>query len=81
MSVESNPNACPHDGLNRWIGLFAAATRRAVVDEGIRKVDAWTGRHRLATAEFPTEPVDPFFNANRPEDFDRAAALLGRLEI
>ena len=25
--------------------------------------------------------VDPFFNANRPEDLDRAAALLDRLEL
>jgi hypothetical protein len=25
--------------------------------------------------------IDPFFNANRPEDFDRAAALLDRLEV
>jgi molybdopterin-guanine dinucleotide biosynthesis protein A len=25
--------------------------------------------------------VDPFFNANRPEDLDRAAALLERLEL
>ena len=24
-------------------------------------------------------PIDPFFNANRPEDLDRAAALLQEL--
>jgi hypothetical protein len=25
---------------------------------------------------FPSEPIDPFFNANRPEDLTTAAALL-----
>jgi hypothetical protein len=25
--------------------------------------------------------IDPFFNANRPEDLDRAAALLDRREL
>jgi len=30
----------------------------------------------LATVDFPVTAIDPFFNANRPEDLDRAAALL-----
>jgi len=47
-----------------------------MVEEEIHKVDLWTGRHRLMTVPFPDTPVDPFFNANRPEDFDDAAALL-----
>jgi molybdopterin-guanine dinucleotide biosynthesis protein A len=52
--------------------------RRALTVEGIRKVDVWTARYPLATVAFPDEisGVDPFFNANRPEDLDRAAALL-----
>jgi molybdopterin-guanine dinucleotide biosynthesis protein A len=33
----------------------------------------------LSFADSPA--IDPFFNANRPEDFDRAAALLDRLEV
>jgi molybdopterin-guanine dinucleotide biosynthesis protein A len=36
----------------------------------------WTARHRLATVPFPSEPIDPFFNANRPEDLATAEALL-----
>ena len=31
---------------------------------------------RLVTVPFADQPVDPFFNANRPEDLDAAAALL-----
>ena len=43
----------------------------------MRKVDAWTARYNLATVEFSTEPRDPFFNANRPEDFAEAERLMG----
>jgi molybdenum cofactor guanylyltransferase len=52
--------------------------RHAACVQGIRKVDVWTGRYRLATVPFAEETpgVDPFFNANRPGDLDRAAALL-----
>jgi molybdopterin-guanine dinucleotide biosynthesis protein A len=50
--------------------------RGALVDQGIRKVDLWTARHKLATVPFSDQSVDPFFNANRPEDFAAAEALL-----
>ena len=54
--------------------------RRAIVDDGIRKVDEWTARHRLVTVPFADRPIDPFFNANRPEDLQAAAALLKSVE-
>jgi molybdopterin-guanine dinucleotide biosynthesis protein A len=53
--------------------------RRAVREEGIRKVDEWTARHKLVTVPFLDAPVDPFFNANRPEDLILAAALLQKV--
>jgi molybdenum cofactor guanylyltransferase len=53
--------------------------RHALAEEGVRKVDIWTARHRLATVEFSAEPFDPFFNANRPEDLADAEALLARI--
>ena len=65
-----------HPVFGLWpIGL-AGELRRAVVTEGLRKVDAWTGRYRLARAEFETSPADPFFNINRPEDLSAAEALM-----
>jgi molybdenum cofactor guanylyltransferase len=66
----------PHPVIGLWPVRLRAELRQALVDEGIRKVDVWTDRYRLATVEFPVDPVDPFFNANRPEDLDRAEALL-----
>jgi molybdopterin-guanine dinucleotide biosynthesis protein A len=65
-----------HPVIGLWSVRLREDMRRAVVDEGVRKVDVWTARHRLAVVPFPDQPVDPFFNANRPEDLDRAAALL-----
>jgi len=59
-----------------WRIELAPDLRRALQDENLHKVDAWAGRHRMATVDFPTEPVDPFFNINRGEDLARAEALL-----
>ncbi|MBL6935845.1 MAG: molybdenum cofactor guanylyltransferase MobA [Alphaproteobacteria bacterium] len=50
--------------------------RRAVMEEGLRKVDVWTGRYNLAMTDFPVMPFDPFFNANSPEDLEAAASLM-----
>ena len=66
----------PHPVIGLWPVRLRDDLRRAVRDEGLRKVDVWTARYRLATVGFSDAPVDPFFNANRPEDLDRAAALL-----
>jgi molybdopterin-guanine dinucleotide biosynthesis protein A len=48
--------------------------------EDVRKIDRWTARYRLATVTWPTEPLDPFFNANTMDDIaeaERLAALDG----
>ena len=70
----------PHPVVGLWPVRLREALRQAVVAEEIRKVDVWTGRYRMATVAFAEEAgVDPFFNANRPDDFERAAGLLDRL--
>lgn len=53
--------------------------RRAMVDEDIRKVDRWTARHKLVQVEFAAQPVDPFFNANTPDDIAEAERLLAQM--
>lgn len=65
-----------HPVVGLWPVRLAADLRHAMEKEGIRKVDVWTARYRLAQAAFPTDPVDPFFNANRPEDLAEAERLL-----
>jgi molybdenum cofactor guanylyltransferase len=68
-----------HPVFGLWPVRLRGELRRAMTEEGIRKVDAWTGRYRLAVADWPAEPVDPFFNANRPDDIAEAERLLTSL--
>lgn len=64
-----------HPVFGLWPVRLAADLRRAM-EEGVRKVDLWTARYKLAVAEFSAQPFDPFFNANRPEDLAEAERLL-----
>lgn len=66
-----------HPVVGLWPVALAAELRRVLVEEGLRKVDLWTARHRVAIADFPIGAVDPFFNANRPEDLAEAERLAG----
>ena len=67
-----------HPVFALWPVALLEDLRRALVEDGLRKVDAWTARHRLVEVEFACEPIDPFFNTNRPEDLAEAEALLQR---
>ena len=51
---------------------------RSALGSGVRKVDQWTAGYRLVEVEFPAAPIDPFFNANRPEDLEEAERLVAR---
>ncbi len=66
----------PHPVIGLWPVRLREELRYALVAEGVRKVDVWTARYRLATVDFPAGELDPFFNANRPEDLAAAEALL-----
>ena len=68
------PLACARSGEWRHpvVGLWPLALRedlrKALVDEDLRKIEVWTARHGVAIADWPDQPVDPFFNVNTPED-------------
>jgi molybdenum cofactor guanylyltransferase len=76
--------ACASSGGRRHpvVGLWPVALRedlrRALTQEGMRKVDQWTARYRLGVAEWPDTPVDPFFNVNTPEDAAAADLVAAR---
>ncbi|MDH3229408.1 MAG: molybdenum cofactor guanylyltransferase MobA [Alphaproteobacteria bacterium] len=65
-----------HPVCGLWPVRLAAELRHAMTEEHIRKVDVWTARYKHAVVDWPTDPVDPFFNANRPEDLTEAERLL-----
>ena len=59
---------------------MAAALRRALVEEGLRKIDDFTARYDCAVVAFGAESdnaPDPFTNLNTPEDVDAARNILG----
>ena len=64
-----------HPVIGLWKVSLREALRHALVDEECRKVSRWTGRYRLVTTQWPMTPVDPFFNANTPDDVAEAEAL------
>lgn len=68
-----------HPVIGLWPVALRAELRHALVVEDIRKIDRFTARYRLATVEWDTDPVDPFFNANTPEDIALADDLASRL--
>ena len=79
------PLACARSGgqTHPPVGLWPVALRsdlRAALTGGERKIDRWTARHGCAHADWPDRPVDPFFNANAPEDLAAAEALLPLLQ-
>jgi molybdopterin-guanine dinucleotide biosynthesis protein A len=75
------PMACARSGDWRHpvVGLWPVSLRddlrHALVEEDLRKIEVWTARHGVAVADWPDQPVDPFFNVNTPEDAAAAEAL------
>jgi molybdenum cofactor guanylyltransferase len=72
------PLACARSGdwrhpvVGLWPVTLRDDLRKAVVEEDLRKIEAWTARHGVAIADWPDAPVDPFFNVNTPEDAAQA---------
>jgi molybdopterin-guanine dinucleotide biosynthesis protein A len=71
--AQSNRQVHPVFGL--WPLSLREDLRQSLAG-GLRKVDRWTQRFKLVEVEFDAAPVDPFFNANRPEDLAEAERLV-----
>ena len=65
-----------HPVVGLWPVALREALRRALVEEDERKIDRFTGRHALAVADWPAEPVDPFFNINDAQGVAEAERIL-----
>lgn len=78
---ENKPLACAKSGdwrhpvVGLWPVALRADLRHALMEENLHKIEIWTARHGVAVAEWPDQPVDPFFNANTPEDVERAQEI------
>jgi molybdenum cofactor guanylyltransferase len=85
--AQGTPLACAHSGDWRHpvVGLWHVALREdlrhAITVEDLRKIEVWTARHGVALADWPVEPVDPFFNVNTPEDVEKASRIASSLSL
>ena len=74
--------------LHPVIGLWPVALADdldTALRAGLRKVLAWTDRHGTVPVEFPFITagecsIDPFFNANTPEELAEVGALIAALD-
>jgi molybdenum cofactor guanylyltransferase len=77
-ALADNDLACARSGGQRHhiAALFrtglAADLRSAIGNENLRKVEDWQARYKVGIAEWPSDPIDPFFNINTSEDLAEA---------
>lgn len=64
-----------HPVIALWKVSLAAALRQAVAQQGVRSVNQFIGRYPATVVDWGTDPVDPFFNVNTPEDLIQADRL------
>ena len=67
-----------HPVIALWPVALREDLRRALTEEGARKVGEWSARYPRGVAEWSAVPVDPFFNVNTRDDVveaERLAAL------
>ena len=80
----AEPLACARSGdwrhpvVGLWPVALRADLRHALVEEDLHKIELWTARHGIAIAEWPDQPVDPFFNVNTPDDAAAAEQIARR---
>ena len=90
QAVEDRPGAIAlahsHGELHPVIGLWPVALAEDLEEQlgkGVRKVLHWTDRH--GTVAMPFRParvcgldIDPFFNANTPQELDQLRTMLAK---
>jgi len=67
-----------HPVVGIWPVKVAAALRKALQIDGVRKVDEFTGGYKIAFAEWTGGEADPFLNVNTKSDIK---ALEARLKL
>lgn len=65
-----------HHAVALWPVALREELRRALAEEGVRKVSAFIARYPNVNVAWPVKTYDPFFNVNRPEDVERANEIV-----
>lgn len=78
LALAASPDETGRLQRHPTFGLWPVALRddlRDALTGGLRKIVLWTDAHGAGTAAFPSDPFDPFFNVNTPDDIAAAEAL------
>ncbi|GLK84417.1 molybdenum cofactor guanylyltransferase MobA [Ancylobacter defluvii] len=65
-----------HPVIGLWDVSLAPRLRALLLDEGERRVRAFTARVGTVSVDWPVEPYDPFLNINTPDDLATAERLI-----
>lgn len=70
-----------HHAVALWPTELRRSLREALSQKGAQSIRGWANSHGVIQADWPGEPVDPFFNINTLEDLAEAEAMVERLPI
>ena len=70
ICVKSNNKLHPVFAL--WSLDLIEDLKKALLNEGLRKIDEWTKRYNLEIINFKVQKIDPFFNINTFNDLEIA---------
>jgi len=65
-----------HPVVALWPFALMEELEKAVKEEGLRKILIFAERYSLNSVRWSEEEGDPFYNINRPEDFEYAEKML-----
>ena len=65
-----------HPVFGLWPVELEQDLRQSIIEEKVRKIEFWTSKLVTSRAEFTSEPFDPFFNINNPEQFKKAKRMI-----
>ena len=60
-----------------WSASLPVTSESVLRGQGLRKMDDFVAGYPNVRVSFPSEPIDPFFNINTPDDLVRAQTLIG----
>jgi molybdopterin-guanine dinucleotide biosynthesis protein A len=68
-----------HHAVGLWPVALRHDLREAITLEGERSIRGWAAPQGFAHVDWPSDPVDPFFNINTFEDLAEADLMVERL--
>lgn len=71
----ASSNGQDHFIVGAWRVNLLGELERAIAEEGIFRVQDWARRSSAARVEWPTHPIDPFFNVNTRGDLQIAEQI------